>query len=524
MEASHTYQMAGTYDATLRVTDNDGFTHSASLTITVTEPQPPVANANADNLKGFPPLIVSFVGTGTDVDGTIELFEWDFDSDGTYDWSSNATGQTVHTYPDVGVYDATLRVTDNDGNTDTDTIRITVNPGGYPIAVASADTTSGNMPLSVNFSGTGSDEDGLIVLYEWDFDGDGVYNWSHNRSATASYQYMSANTYYATLRVTDDDGFTDTDMVEITVNPTYNVHPDEQFFDPTVGETININSSLLETSIVTIRIVDQNGNPITTLVDSVMRPAGYYSDTWDGRDNGGDVVPSGVYYFIVEYTIDGQTFVFDPTNDEGERQTPNTTYQDKFSPFEDNPLNIRYTLPKPAEVTIYIFSNDWGALVKTILLREPQKAGDYVVDWDGTDDEGNIVPVAVYYVAVNAWYLPENSLIISSKPVVSDLSADPNYLNPAPNPYSSGGDSNVVVSYRLSKQCDIIAVVQDERNTLVKTMEFNDVSAGINTVSWNGRDNDGKLMADGKYKIGIKARDASGNESRMVYSLFVIFY
>jgi len=61
-------------------------------------------------------------------------YEWDFTSDGTYDYIENISsapdgafdGMTTHVYGDNGVYNATLRVTDESGASDTDTCLITV--------------------------------------------------------------------------------------------------------------------------------------------------------------------------------------------------------------------------------------------------------------------------------------------------------------------------------------------------------------------------------------------------------------
>jgi hypothetical protein len=69
---------------------------------------------------------VPFTGIGTDTDGSITNYEWDFDGDGICDWSSKTTGSTNHVYGTTGTYTATLKVTDNAGGTDTDTCTITV--------------------------------------------------------------------------------------------------------------------------------------------------------------------------------------------------------------------------------------------------------------------------------------------------------------------------------------------------------------------------------------------------------------
>lgn len=88
----------------------------------------PTADAG-DDVTAYVGESVSFEGTGTDIDGTIELYEWDFDGNGAYDWSSATTGSATHTYYIAGTYIATLRVTDNDGLKDTDKRTITTESG-----------------------------------------------------------------------------------------------------------------------------------------------------------------------------------------------------------------------------------------------------------------------------------------------------------------------------------------------------------------------------------------------------------
>jgi large repetitive protein len=82
-----------------------------------------------------------------------------------------------------------------------------------PVAVASADVTFGDAPLTVNFTGSdSSDPDGTVVSYHWDF-GDG------ETSTLADPEHVySAGIYTATLTVVDDQGATATATIEIDVN------------------------------------------------------------------------------------------------------------------------------------------------------------------------------------------------------------------------------------------------------------------------------------------------------------------
>lgn len=85
-----------------------------------------------------------------------------------------------------------------------------------PIADAGAD-----FKVSVNqefpFNGSGTDPDGKVVLYEWDVDGDGVYDTSCNMCSKDKHSFDKPGQYLATLKVTDDKGVTSTDTITITV-------------------------------------------------------------------------------------------------------------------------------------------------------------------------------------------------------------------------------------------------------------------------------------------------------------------
>ena len=90
-------------------------------------PQAPVASFTESVHIAPAGTPISFDASGSyDLDGTIVLYEWDWESDGIFD----ATGMTQsHTYLAPGTYTVTLRVTDNDGLTDTTTDTKTITPG-----------------------------------------------------------------------------------------------------------------------------------------------------------------------------------------------------------------------------------------------------------------------------------------------------------------------------------------------------------------------------------------------------------
>ena len=85
--------------------------------------------ASANPASGAAPLTVNLSAAGSsDPNGTIELYEWDFDFDGTFvpDWSSATSGDTPHDYTRGGPNYAALRVTDNDALAAIDVVDIAI--------------------------------------------------------------------------------------------------------------------------------------------------------------------------------------------------------------------------------------------------------------------------------------------------------------------------------------------------------------------------------------------------------------
>jgi PKD repeat protein len=70
----------------------------------------------------------------------------------------------------------------------------------------SADTTNGYSPLLVNFTATVSDSDGYVTRYEWDFNGDGNYDYDTGSVPSTSYIYTGGGSFTVKVRVTDNGG------------------------------------------------------------------------------------------------------------------------------------------------------------------------------------------------------------------------------------------------------------------------------------------------------------------------------
>ena len=190
----------------------------------------PVANAGANqNVNEQSP--VGLNGTSSsDSDGSVVSFAWSQIGGTTVSLSGSNTATPSFTSPSVSagspdVLTFSLLVTDNENGTNTDTVSITVSGvNADPVANAGPDQ-SVNESAFVTLNGTGSnDPDGTIATFAWSqTGGPGV---TLNGAGTASPSFTAPDlpgnqppqTLTFSLLVTDNEGATDTDTVDVVVN------------------------------------------------------------------------------------------------------------------------------------------------------------------------------------------------------------------------------------------------------------------------------------------------------------------
>jgi len=215
----------------LTVTDDDGDTDTDTVNVTVrpvTANAPPVAEAGEDQTVDAGASVTLSGAGSSDSDGTITGYAWTQTAGSTVQLGGGDTVRATFTAPNPSAQETLtfrLTVTDDDGATDSDTVDVTVRPVAgnvAPVANAGEDQTV-EPGASVTLSGAGSsDSDGTITGYAWTQTAGSTVQLGGGNTVQASFtapNVSARETLTFRLTVTDDDAATDSDTVNVTVQP-----------------------------------------------------------------------------------------------------------------------------------------------------------------------------------------------------------------------------------------------------------------------------------------------------------------
>ncbi len=288
--------------------------------------------------------------------------------------------------------------------------------------------------------------------------------------------------------------------------------------NPSQGETFTLSYTLTKKSHVVMRMVHlgpelKEGSTIKTIVDEVQEAGSHNITNVEGKDTNGNVLEDGAYKITMraEDSVTGAVFTF-PDKISQKVGITNVTSNPSFRPLANQNQKVSYTLDVPSLV-LSGAGIGLGPLVRVLSFWEPRPAGDHTDVWDGRDDAGNLVDVGGYDFKGGYIPVPDNALLM--------IGNTPQITNTPETSLTFNAQSGETISfnYTLSEPSTMTVRVFDSFNAPVTTLE-NAVakSAGVNTVSWNGRKTeDGSLAPNGTYSIAIGAVDAQGFSAHRKY-------
>lgn len=184
--------------------------------------------------------------------------------------------------------------------------------------------------------------------------------------------------------------------------------PVTEFSPAVAGGSIAIPFALDQDAVVSLDLLSADGDLVRRLADAKAYGAGQHAIHWDGRDDGGELVPDEAYVPLFKAVIGETTHLDDPRSYSGGEVIPNIQWQ------RSSGNSLSFALPDDARVLLRIGVKD-GPMMRELRHWTPTVAGNAAVRWDGfdTDKVEKIADRDDLWVVVMAYQLPQYSVITS---------------------------------------------------------------------------------------------------------------
>ena len=292
------YDEIGDFEVTLTVRSTADSSVSSSVTIQVsivdTPPRILGLIVQPQNDALITPLVVKVEANAKDDDGKITRYKfWYYDQNNSSEPLGEQISLTSQTFltintngtsGDINEYAFAVEITDDENNTVSSLDELLENQvpvlevengiNNPPEADFTVDRTNVMVGETVTFTSTSSDEDGEIVEYIWDVEGDGFFNNPSTTDLTLLHEYNSTNPdgVEVRLKVVDDMGATD-------VSDPIRVYVDSLTQDPTAA---------FRYSVATLAVTFVNNASADIANNATLVSYEWDFDTSDDTDGDGD--------------------------------------------------------------------------------------------------------------------------------------------------------------------------------------------------------------------------------------------
>ena len=268
----------------------------------------------------------------------------------------------------------------------------------------------------------------------------------------------------------------------------------------------------------TLTIKDLSGQVVRTLVNAA-RTAGAYNDSWTGTTDAGPLAKDGPYFYFATETDGSHTFTWDLS---GQYVNGYTSYKDglniqPWDPFNNMPMTFTYNFAQAGRVTIEMSPTN---PVPDYTCNPPeycplhvfyQESGPHTFTWAGIDDAGAFrtdLQALVVFIGQDAF--PKNAVVLYGvKPLVTNLKVTPPVFGPG-----SGGStvSLDVTSYQTNPVTVTVTFQNQASLSTLRTISLSGQAPGHVAIPWDGRADNGMLVAPGSYTVTATVVDSVGNQ------------
>ncbi|MCI6664192.1 MAG: OmpA family protein [Spirochaetia bacterium] len=361
--------------------------------------------------------------------------------------------------------------------------------------------------------------------------------------------------YFYYLTATDDNGNVSTtkhyevvvDNTPPVVNLAQPVSDDDKIFGEGRKQEFNVEQFGSQEELWTGSFLDTAGTAVRSFTWKSDSPASF---SWDGRDDQGVPVADGVYSYDITAT------------DLAGNRAPLTQIANIIYSAEKPSTNIlingsRYFSPNGDtvqdtmlfDVTIPMGSGAAAASSGTGAIAGAVAAGNRLVHWkidiantygtvvrtfsgednppvvlffDGTDDNGNILPNGSYQAIITAGYSNGYETPVLRSPIfVLDTEAPSAVVRSDSAIFSPDGDGRLdtlKIYQEASLEKEWKGEIVDSNGRVVRTYIFGGLPS--ESFLWEGLDSQGRLCDDGTYTYRLSSTDQAGNKGQALSQPF----
>ncbi|MBL0385938.1 Ig-like domain repeat protein [Tumebacillus sp. ITR2] len=287
--------------------------------------------------------------------------------------------------------------------------------------------------------------------------------------------------------------------------------------------TSTITYTLSQDANVELDILNASGSLLQRLMNAVPTTAGVHTVKWDGKNpSTGTPFVDGTYtYVLTATTSDGWTSESAKGTIQLDNVFPSFRYQfeQHFTPLV-RPTPVSFTLEESVNsLKVYITDKHTVQVIRTIYAGGPHAAGTYSFNWDGLDDNGNLVPDELYSIMLEGTDLAGNRSATGSSifvenhaPILSNLTFDQ-------VPYHLNSNVPLKITCNNSGYGHLEAQIYNPDGTLnARLIDHDDPDIPFEfqskdrVFSWYGVNASG---VTGTYKVVIQATNWSGMTSEL---------
>jgi flagellar hook assembly protein FlgD len=282
-------------------------------------------------------------------------------------------------------------------------------------------------------------------------------------------------------------------------------------------DTLVLRQSGSSEDLWTARALDASGKAIRTQKYNASAPADF---VWDGKDDAGSVVPDGVYSYSLDSTDRaGNTIARRVDNIVINTQQPPISVAIDQSAFSPNGDGVKDAVTLMPNVPVRAGIASWRIAVLDEAKAErwsstgtdaaslPERAV-----FEGRDSSGKTLPEGNYRAFLEVKYVNGYTPSATSPLFLLDVTpptAKVQAEHPAFNPAGSSDQNHAVISASASKEASWTGEVKDAGGKLVRAWSF--LGEPDDKIEWDGRDESGKIVPDGRYVFRLSTTDRAGN-------------